>query len=234
MPNKTATYLLFLLAVAIATPPYLHAHSGRTDASGGHTNRKTGEYHYHSGSKTTSTATTSRQGISRKTTTRKTKVWVAGDGTINVGQVRKELHDAIETFTGKVVGVSDGDTIKVMHNGKQEKIRLYGIDTPEKKQAFGQAAKRFTADMVAGKEVSVEVVTTDRYGRTVGVVKVGGVNLNEELVWLGYAWVYDRYCKASFCTDWKDLEENAKDKGDGLWGDPAAQAPWEWRRERRK
>jgi len=73
-------------------------------------------------------------------------------------------------FGGKVVLVSDGDTIIVMHDGKKEKIRLYGIDAPEMKQSFGKEAKAFTESMVFGKTVEVESITTDRYGRTVGVM----------------------------------------------------------------
>jgi micrococcal nuclease len=75
-------------------------------------------------------------------------------------------------FEGPVILVSDGDTITVVHNGKPEKIRLYGIDTPESNQAFGTGAKNFTYAMVYRKSVNVEPVTTDRYGRTVGIVNV--------------------------------------------------------------
>ena len=72
------------------------------------------------------------------------------------------------TFSGKVVKISDGDTIQVLRNGRAEIIRLAGIDCPEKEQPFGQAAKRFTLDLAIQKSVTVEVETTDRYGRTVG------------------------------------------------------------------
>ena len=75
-------------------------------------------------------------------------------------------------FQGNVIHISDGDTITVMHDGNKEKIRLYGIDTPESKQAFGNEAKNFTYAMVYRKSVNVEPVTTDRYGRTVGIVNV--------------------------------------------------------------
>ncbi|MDA2912008.1 thermonuclease family protein, partial [Nitrospiraceae bacterium AH_259_D15_M11_P09] len=73
-------------------------------------------------------------------------------------------------FTGRVVGVADGDTITVLHNGKGERIRLHGIDCPEKRQAFGKRTKQFTSTLVFGNTVTVEVVDRDRYGRTVGVV----------------------------------------------------------------
>jgi endonuclease YncB( thermonuclease family) len=97
-------------------------------------------------------------------------------------------------WSGMVVGVTDGDTIKVMgsHN-KQVKIRLYGIDTPERGQAFGKKAKQFTSNMVFGKVVEVHQMDTDRYGRTVALVSVDKQLLNKELVKAGLAWVYDRY-----------------------------------------
>src|SRR2546426_3984017 len=86
-------------------------------------------------------------------------------------------------FSGRVVGISDGDTIKVMHNGKAEKIRLYGIDCPEKGQAFGQRAKQFTSAMVFGKTVTIQEHGQDMYGRTVGdVILLDGRVLNRELV----------------------------------------------------
>jgi len=79
-----------------------------------------------------------------------------------------------QTIHGKVIKVADGDTITILTNqNKQVKIRLYGIDTPEKRQAYGNKAKRFTANLVAGKNVSVKVYDTDRYGRLVGVIHVG-------------------------------------------------------------
>ena len=76
------------------------------------------------------------------------------------------------SFEGIVILIADGDTITVVHNGKPEKIRLYGIDTPESKQAFSSHAKNLTYAMVYHKSVNVEPVTTDRYGRTVGIVNV--------------------------------------------------------------
>lgn len=77
---------------------------------------------------------------------------------------------AFADFTGRVVGVSDGDTIKVLHNGKAEKIRLHGIDCPEKGQPFGTKAKQFTSSLTFGKTVTIHVTDMDRYGRTVADV----------------------------------------------------------------
>lgn len=132
------------------------------------------------------------------------------------------------SFTGKLVKVSDGDTIQVMHEGKAEKVRLAGIDCPESKQPFGQAAKRFVLDIAAQKTVTVLVETTDRYGRTVGkVILPDGRNLNKELVRAGYAWWYRKYSSDSTLGE---LEEEARTAHIGLWVDLAPVPPWDWRR----
>lgn len=136
------------------------------------------------------------------------------------------------SFSGKVVKVSDGDTIEVMRDGRAEKIRLAGIDCPEKKQAFGQAAKRFTLDLAAQKIVTVKVETTDRYGRTVGeVILPDGRSLNRELVRAGYAWWYRKY---SSDTTLGILESEARTTRRGLWADPTPVTPWDWRRGEKK
>ncbi len=132
-------------------------------------------------------------------------------------------------WSGKVLGVADGDTITVLHNGKGERIRLYGIDTPEKRQAFGKKAKQFTSDMVYGKTVEVKPKDTDRYGRTVGMVSVNGESLNEALIKAGYAWVYRKYCKADFCEDWLFIESLVRGHKVGIWSEPDPQPPWDFR-----
>ena len=132
-------------------------------------------------------------------------------------------------WTGKVVGVSDGDTIKVLKDGKQVKIRLYGIDTPEKAQSFGRKAKKFTTNFAANKMVDVKPMATDRYGRTVGLVTVYGQSLNKALIRNGYAWVYRDYCRESFCYEWSKLEYIAKKAKAGLWIEPNPIPPWKWR-----
>lgn len=137
---------------------------------------------------------------------------------------------------GKVVKVSDGDTITILAPGYQQvRVRLYGIDCPEKKQAFGQRARQFTAQRIAGENVRVEIMDRDRYGRTVGVVYAeNGQNVNRELIQAGMAWVYPQYCKASFCDEWRELEDRAKRAAVGLWVDRNPVPPWEWRKMRRK
>ena len=102
-------------------------------------------------------------------------------------------------WSGEVVGVADGDTITVQKGQKRVKVRLYGIDTPEKSQWYGQNAKTFTSSQVMGKTVEVQEIDVDRYKRVVGLVSVGDLILNRHLVEYGYAWVYHQYCKRPFC-----------------------------------
>jgi endonuclease YncB( thermonuclease family) len=138
---------------------------------------------------------------------------------------------ALPTWTGKVVGVSDGDTITVMRDGRGVKIRLAEIDCPEKHQSYGQAAKRFTSDFCFGKEVTVKPATIDRYGRVVAhVMTQDSRNLNEELVRAGLAWQYRRYSKSAKLAA---LEVEAREAKRGLWSEPDPVPPWQWRRTRR-
>jgi Micrococcal nuclease (thermonuclease) homologs len=144
-------------------------------------------------------------------------------------------HAAVETseFVGKVVGVSDGDTIKVMKDGKVVKVRLAEIDCPEKHQDFGMAAKKFTSDMVFGKDVTVLGFNSDQYGRLIAHVVIADKNLNAELIKAGMAWHYKQYSKVHF-VDFAKMEQDARDKKIGLWSVSNPVAPWEFRREKKK
>lgn len=137
-------------------------------------------------------------------------------------------------WSGEVVWVADGDTITVQRGTERIKVRLYGIDTPEKSQWYGQNAKTFTSAQVMGKTVEVEEIDIDRYGRVVGIVAVGDLILNRHLVEYGYAWVYHRYCKRPFCSEWSKVEAKAKSEKRGLWKTANAIPPWEYRRSKRK
>jgi endonuclease YncB( thermonuclease family) len=134
-----------------------------------------------------------------------------------------------EVYQGKIVGVSDGDTITVLRNGNtQVKIRLEGVDCPEKTQDFGQRAKQFTSGLVFGKTVTVQVKEQDRYGRSVAtVIAPEGKNLNLELVKAGLAWHYTAYSKDKALAA-AELEARAGKVG--LWSRPDAVAPWEYRK----
>lgn len=132
------------------------------------------------------------------------------------------------SFTGRVVRVSEGDIIQVMNNNVVETVRLAEIDCPEKGQAFGRQAKEFTAAMVAGKVVTVQVRTKDRYGRTVGEVFLrDGVNLSQALITAGYAW-YSKNPPVDIGL--ANLEAQARKARLGLWTDPRPVPPWEWTR----
>jgi endonuclease YncB( thermonuclease family) len=137
-----------------------------------------------------------------------------------------------QIFSGKVVGVLDGDTIDVMHGEKPERVRLNGIDCPEKGQAFGSRAKQFTSDLAFGKNVTVEVIDHDRYGRTVGeVILPDGRGLNRELVRAGLAWWYQKYSKDATLGQ---LESEARAAKRGLWADPQPIPPWQFRSQGRE
>ncbi len=102
-------------------------------------------------------------------------------------------------YSGKVVGVSDGDTLTLLvpdgASFKQVRVRLGEIDTPESRQPYGERAKQALSDLAFGQQARVVVQDTDRFGRTVGRVYVGGVDVNAEMVRQGAAWVYRQYLK---------------------------------------
>jgi endonuclease YncB( thermonuclease family) len=104
------------------------------------------------------------------------------------------VHAEPPTLTGKVIKIADGDTLTILDGAKkQTRIRFWGIDAPESKQDFGQKAKQALSGLTFGNDVRVEVTDTDRYGRTVGIVFVGDVNLNRKLVEDGWAWHWPKY-----------------------------------------
>ena len=150
-------------------------------------------------------------------------------------------------FTGKVIGVADGDTITVLRDHEQVKIRLAGIDAPEKKQAFGNVAKQRMGDMVFGKEVLIDNRKKDRYGRTIGRVWVASAECKASdcpktldagmaLLTQGLAWHYKQYAEEQPKEERRQYsfaEEDARSKRIGLWSDTEPVPPWEWRRARR-
>jgi endonuclease YncB( thermonuclease family) len=135
----------------------------------------------------------------------------------------------IFALDGRVVGVSDGDTYTILTQEKQQvKVRLHGIDCPESHQAFGSKAKQFASSLVFSKDVSVEIVDKDKYGRTVGIVTTNdGLNVNHAMLEFGFAWWYRQYAPED--TVLKNLEEFARSKKIGLWADPNPIPPWEFR-----
>jgi endonuclease YncB( thermonuclease family) len=132
-----------------------------------------------------------------------------------------------DEFKGRVVGVTDGDTIKVLHVNQVETVRLVGVDAPEKRQPYGDRARRFTADLAFDRTVTVVTSGRDRNGRLLGeVVLPDGRSLNQELVRAGYAWWFRKYSRDVTLAR---LEEEARQGRRGLWADETPQAPWEYR-----
>lgn len=137
-----------------------------------------------------------------------------------------------DEITGEVTAVSDGDTIKVLSSNTIYKIRLTGIDCPEKSQDFGMKAKQFTSNLAFGKTVRVNFQKRDRYGRILGTVFLpDGTNLNEAILANGYAWWYQKYSPAD--GKLSQLEAKAKGNNEGLWSQPNPQAPWNYRKSKR-
>ncbi len=139
-----------------------------------------------------------------------------------------------DTLTGKVGRVVDGDTLYVLDaNYKEHKIRLAGIDAPERKQVYGLASRKHLASLVAGQQVTVEYRKRDRYGRILGKVLVNGVDACLEQVKAGFAWHYKKYQHEQSAED-RELYANAENKARnerlGLWRENNPNPPWEYRR----
>ena len=142
------------------------------------------------------------------------------------------VDTVLADFTGPVISVLDGDTIEVLHNQHPERIRLHGIDCPEKGQAYGTRAKHATSALVFGKEVTLQTHGKDRYKRTLADVFLSdGTHVNHELVKDGWCWWYRKYAPKDI--EIKTLEEQARQSKKGLWGERAPVPPWEWRRDAR-
>jgi len=135
----------------------------------------------------------------------------------------------------RVVSVHDGDTLRAIDEGKvEQRIRLAGIDAPERGQPFGNVARDRLAALTMGKAVAVDVEDVDRYGRTVARLEVDGLEVCRQMVADGLAWHFTRYSDDERLAA---AEREARAARRGLWRDPAAVAPWEWRaseRERKK
>jgi endonuclease YncB( thermonuclease family) len=137
---------------------------------------------------------------------------------------------AAADFTGRVVTVHDGDTISVLVGRTPVRVRLVGIDAPERMQPYGAASRRALADRVAGRDVHVVERGRDVFGRVLGRVFVQGADVNAEQVRSGYAWVYRFERDATLLA----LEAEARAARRGLWGDVRAVPPWQWRERQPK
>lgn len=131
-----------------------------------------------------------------------------------------------QDFVGRVVRVVDGDTLSVEAGGQTWRIRLEGVDCPERSQPWSRKATLLVSQRASGRVVRVQVKTTDRYQRLVARVLVGGEDLSLELLRAGLAWHFKRYNQEPQLAD---LETQARAARRGLWSDPDPVPPWEWR-----
>jgi micrococcal nuclease len=130
---------------------------------------------------------------------------------------------------GKVTRIADGDTFTmIFDNGFEVRVRLLGIDSPERRQAFSNRAKQTLSDLIYNKEVKVYYESKDRYGRVLGDIYIDDLNINQEMVRRGMAWHFIRYSDDETLAA---LEKEARKNKIGLWVDPNPVAPWEFRRK---
>lgn len=130
---------------------------------------------------------------------------------------------------GKVINISDGDTITILTKDKEQiKIRLFGIDAPEKKQAFGNKSKQYLSNLVAGRIVNIKSKGKDKYKRTIGIVYLNGQDINAKMISAGYAWAFVKYS-----DKYINEELIAKNKKLGLWQDKEPIPPWEFRKNKK-
>jgi len=134
-------------------------------------------------------------------------------------------------LTGKVIKIADGDTFTLLTSEKEKiRVRLHGIDCPERKQSYSKQATQFLKLKIKGEYVKVKITDTDRYGRTIGVVYFEEQNINEAMLTKGFAWHYAQYDNNK---KWAKLEREARKKGIGIWSQQTPTPPWEWRKANR-
>lgn len=140
-------------------------------------------------------------------------------------------------LVGQVVAVADGDTLTVLDGERRQyRVRLQGIDAPEKGQDYWRVSKQSLADRVFSQFVTIEYEKTDRYGRLVGRVLRDGRDINYEMLQGGAAWFYAKYARelpADRRLNYASAEALSREARRGLWRDPSTVPPWEWRAKKR-
>jgi len=209
-----------LTFVILFVPVLAVGHGGGLDSFDCHHNRKAGGYHCHQGEKAGKQYTSKQEMLTGVQ-------GVKSEQKRNNSSSKPTLSNGIHQ--GKVVSIADGDTLTLLIDNIQYRIRLAEIDTPEKKQPYGTKARQALSKLVFGEEIKVNVQTTDRYGRSVARVYADDVDVCAELVRQGMAWVYRKYVKDESLFD---MEQEAQNASRGLWSLPESQRvpPWEWRR----
>lgn len=137
-------------------------------------------------------------------------------------------------FYATVTKIIDGDSLKVRSGNKNIEVRLYGVDAPEYDQPFAAKSKKYVAKKLKGRNVTIVPVDTDRYGRLVAIVQKGDKTINEQLLAMGLAWYYPKYCKKAVCSSWKKTSKKARKQRKNIWSDPSPISPWRWKYEKHK
>jgi micrococcal nuclease len=142
-------------------------------------------------------------------------------------------QQSLPVLVGTVTKIVDGDTIDVRLSSGPIRVRLHGVDTPERGQPWGKESTAALTALVMGEEVDIEPFSQDRYERMVGIIYLGDLNVNLELVKRGHAWAYRQYMRkedSALCIN----EAAARTAKKGLWAQSKDQqvAPWEWRRKK--
>lgn len=138
------------------------------------------------------------------------------------------LNVQAEIFDAKVIAVLDGDTVLLLRGTQKVKVRLVGIDAPEKRQPYGKRSRRSLCERVCGREVRVETQAVDRYERLLAMLTVDGINVNQEQVRRGMAWEYSHYHSD---RELFAIQREARQARRGLWADAEPQPPWQWRKD---
>lgn len=144
-------------------------------------------------------------------------------------------NDTKNRIYGRALYVSDGDTITFQtKQGEKFKIRMYGIDAPEKAQPYGPQSTGILKNLILNETLNVEIFNTDRYGRKVAKIYVGKQDINAEMIRLGAAWHYRAYDKSSSYQQYEDLEKYARQNRKCLWNRDNPTPPWEYRKAMRE
>ena len=149
-----------------------------------------------------------------------------------LGLVFHMLSPIAHAWQASVISVSDGDSFKVKRDTRILKVRLYGIDSPEMNQAHGRPARNIARQwLIPGRQVEVEPMYRDNYGRIVALVWAQDTLVNAELVRSGAAWVYPRFCRSrEICEPMVDMQEEARQARRGLWQEQQPEPPWQWKK----
>ena len=149
-------------------------------------------------------------------------------GVVILGLLLSSVVWAEEMISGKVVTVIDGNTLEVYTSDNETyKILLYGIDSPELGQEYGEKAKRFLEKLILEKNVSVQIQGKDRWGNRLGIILIDGEDPREQLLEQGLAWTSEK----QLIEEFEVIKEKARDKGKGLWKEQDPTAPWLFRRQ---